>query len=152
MVCMVNRCVLTNYTCAPFAESKTISKEDMCTSLRSLVNGLDSCNINSDCTCISCNVNIDQIGNIPLSICIVDPCATPVCFDITARALFSRRVCNTTTINFSIKKTVKFLFLRRTITVSVSVTAGLVAMPSGIQISVSCFCLGLLIQYYTHAQ
>ena len=132
----------------PFAESKTISREDMCTSLRSLVNGLDSCTINSDCTCIACNVNIDQIGNVPLNICIVDPCDTPVCFDITAGNLFSRRVCNTTTISFSFKKTIKFLFLRRTITVPVSVTIELVAMPSGIQISVSCSCIEEIVLAY----
>ena len=121
----------------------------MCTSLRSLAKGLDNCNINSNCTCISCNVNIDQTENIPLKICIVDTCATPVCFDITVGAEESRRVCNTTTINFLIKKEETFfIFFRRTVTVPVSVTVELVPMPSGIQISVSCSCLGLLMQYY----
>ena len=132
----------------PFAESQTISKEDMCTSLRSLAKGLDSCTINSDCTCIACNVNINQIGNVPLNICIVDPCVTPVCFDITAGALFSRRVCNTTTITFSFKKTVKFLFFRRTITLPVSVTVELAPMPSGIQMSVSCSCIEEIVLAY----
>ena len=132
----------------PFAESKTICKEDMCTSLRSLVNGLDSCTINSDCTCIACNVNIDQIGNVLLNICIVDPCVTSVCFDITAGNLFSRRVCNTTTISFSFKKTTNFLFLRRTITVPVSVTVELAPMPSGIQMSVSCSCIEEIVLAY----
>ena len=120
----------------------------MCTSLRSLAKGLDSCTINSDCTCIACNVNIDQIGNVPLNICIVDPCVTPVCFDITAGALFSRRVCNTTTITFSFKKTIKFLFLRRTITLPVSVTVELEPMPSGIQMSVSCSCIEEIVLAY----
>ena len=111
----------------------------MCDSMRSLFNSLDSCTINSDCTCIACNVNIDQIGNIPLSICIVDPCVIPVCFDITAGDFFSRRVCNTTTITFSIKKSVKFLIFRRTITVPVSVTVELEPMPpSRVQMTVSC--------------
>ena len=127
-------------------ETQLLSKEDMCTSLSSLFNGLDSCTINSNCTCIACNVNVDQIGNIPLNICIVDPCATPVCFDITAGTLFSRRVCNTTTITFSIKKKEKFLiFFRRTVTVPVSVTVDLVPMPpSRIQMTVSC----LLVQFH----
>ena len=121
----------------PYTESQCIVKEDICTSLHSLAIGLDSCTINSDCTCVSCNADINQIGNIPVNICIVDTCATPICFSITAGTLFSRTVCSTTTINFSFKKTIKFLFLRRTITVHASVTVALVPMPSRIQMSVS---------------
>ena len=116
----------------------------MCTSLQSLAIGLDSCTINSDCTCVSCNADINQIGNIPLNICIVDSCVTPACFSIIAGTLFSRTVCNTTTINFSFKKTTKILFFRRTTTVHASVTVALVPMPSRIQMSVSCLITILL--------
>ena len=123
----------------PFTETQGISKEDMCTSLSSLAKGWDGCTINSDCTCISCNVSIDQIGTVPINICIVDTCATPACFEITAGTLFSRTVCRTINIEFSIKKTVRILFFWRTVTISVSVTVEIVRRPSsGIQMTVSC--------------
>ena len=121
----------------PYTESQCIVKEDMCTSLHSLAKRLDSCTINNNCTCVSCNADINQIGNIPLNICIVDTCATPVCFSITVGTFFSRTVCTTTTISFSFKKTIKILFFRITRTVHASVTVALVPMPSRIQMSVS---------------
>ena len=136
----------TNYPSC--AESQCIVKDDMCASLRSLAKGLDSCTINADCTCVSCSTDISEVGTVPINICIVDPCTTPVCFSITAGALFSRTVCSTTTIDFSFKKTVKFFFLRRTITVHASATVALISMPSKIQMSVSSWIYFVMYTYY----
>lgn len=126
-----------------FTEAQCISKEDMCDSLRSLAgcNSSDNCTINSDCTCVSFTFVISGI-KISLTIYIVDPCAKPVCFNISSESDFSEIVCNTTTIPFTTLRTFRHPFLPKLITLpvcaSITVELVLIMPPTKILMTVSC--------------
>ena len=127
------------YTSCPVnvLEASSISKQDMCDSLRTLAGCTSdsSCTTNSDCTCVSFKVDINVLITIPLTICIVDPCVIPVCLMIRSGSDFSRTVCDN--IVFKISQTVDPGSLQLPVMASIAVR--LVHMsPSRVQTAVSC--------------
>lgn len=103
------------FTCTSCSilEASNVCKQENLNSLCSLA-GCDSdrsCTVNSDCTCVSFTPVANVLITIPLTICIVDPCAIPVCFMITSESLFTRTVCKDSDIDFKMNQTLPVSWL-----------------------------------------